>query len=106
MKIWHLFPLVLVLVGCSSPTKQRSPTLTAEQARIIARELANKKAHALYGSQPFLDGASARLVQGRWIWSDRRGFGAGDMEASVVLAGDGSAQSINVVFLDSRAVLY
>src|SRR3989442_4369796 len=104
MKIRHLIPLVLVLVGCSNLTKQRSATLTAEQARIIARELANKKALALYGARPFSDGASARFVQGRWTWSDRRGFGAGDMEASVVLAVDGSAQSVNVVLLDSRGL--
>ena len=104
MKIRHLIPLVLVLVGCSNPTQQRSPTLTAEQARIIARKLANQKAHALYGAQPFSDGATARFVQGNWIWSDRRGFGAGDVEASVVLAVDGSAQSVSVVLLDSRGL--
>jgi hypothetical protein len=71
---------------------------------MIARELANNKAQALYGSRPFLDGTSARFVQGRWIWSDRRGFGVGDMEATVILATDGSAQSVEVMLLDSRGL--
>ena len=104
MKIRHLIPLVLVLVGCSNPTAQRLTSLTPEQARVIARELANKKAHALYGSQPFSDGASARIIQGGWIWNDKKGCGLGDMEATVILTLDGSAQSVNVMLLDSRGL--
>ena len=104
MKIRHLIPLVLVLVGCSNATVQHPASLTAEQARVIARDLANEKANALYGTRPFWDGASSRFVEGRWHWNDRRGCGGGDMEATVILAVDGSAQSVNVMLLDSRAL--
>jgi len=71
---------------------------------MIARELANKKAHAAYGSRPFSDGAPARFVQDRWIWRDRQGCGLGDMEATVILTGDGSAQSVDVILLVNAAL--
>ncbi len=102
MKARHFLLLVLVLVGCSSTGTYRPTTLNADQARTRARQLANEQAQALYGSQPFWDGAPARLVHGRWVWSDRRGCGSGDMEATVTLAVDGSPRSVDVIFLDSQ----
>ena len=84
--------------------KKTIPALTAEDARMVARELANKKASELYGSRPFWGGASARFVQGRWIWGDRKGSGHGDIEATVILAADGSPQSVNVVLLVSEGL--
>jgi len=102
MKTHHLITLVLLLAGCSSTGTHRASSLTADQARTLARQLANDQARALYGSQPFLNGAPARFVQGRWIWSDRRGFGLGDMQATVTLAADGSPHSVDVMLFDSR----
>jgi hypothetical protein len=104
MKMRHFVLLLLVLVGCSKTIIKRPASLTAEQARMIARNLANEKAQALYGRQPFGDDAPARLVQGQWRWSGRGGYGAGDMEATVILTADGSVQSVNVMLLDSRAL--
>ena len=90
--------LSLLLVGCKT-SAPHTAMLTADQARLVARQLANENARALYGCQPFSNGAPARFDQGRWIWSDRRACGAGDMEAAVILADDGSARSVDVTLL-------
>ena len=102
MKAQHLISLALLMVGCSI-TKTSRTTLTADQARIIARQSANQEARELYGFQPFWNGAPASFVQGRWVWRDRRACAFGDMEATVSLAPDGSPRSVNVIFLDSRS---
>jgi hypothetical protein len=98
MKAHHLVPLALVLVGCST----RTHSLNADQARARARQVANEQARKLFGAQPFWNGAPARFVQGRWIWSDRRGCGLGDMEATVTLAADGSPRSVDFILLNSQ----
>jgi hypothetical protein len=95
----HLFvPLALVLVGCST----RTNSLNADQAKTRARGVANEQACKLYGAQPFWNGAPARFVQGQWVWSDRRGCGSGDLEATVTLAADGSPRSVDVILLNSQ----
>ncbi len=103
MKPSHFLPLALVLVGCSS-TGPHLTALTADQARTLARQLANEQARALYGAQPFWDGGPARLVQGRWVWSDRRGSGLGDLQATVSLTADGAPHAVEVMLLDSRII--
>jgi len=102
MKARHFLPLALVLAGCSSTGTHRAPTLTADQARTLARQLANEQARSLYGSEPFWNGAPARFVQGRWVWNDRRAYGLCDIQATVSLAVDGSSRSVDVMLLDNR----
>ena len=98
MKAYHFVLLALVLVGCST----RTHSLNADQARTRARGVANEQARKLYGAQPFWNGAPARFVQGQWVWSDRRGCGVGDLEATVTLAADGSPRSVDVILLNSQ----
>jgi len=93
----------LSLAGCSTPRQPSPVIITAERATTVARQFANEKAATLYGTQPFQDGAAARLVEGQWVWSDSRPCGKGDMEAKVILAADGSPQSVDVVLLIGSA---
>jgi hypothetical protein len=79
-----------------------SSTLTAAQALALAEQLANEKAQTLYNCQPFRNGPPAKLVQGYWVWHDQRGQGAGDVEATVKFAADGTNPDVNVILLDSR----
>jgi hypothetical protein len=98
----------ILLAGCSTSTP-RTPSLTADRASLVAQRLANEKAQSLYQCQPFADGSPARFVGGRWVWHDRRAYGLYDLEATVELAADGSARSVDVILLDagvSRPQLY
>ena len=103
MKIASVITLVFLLAGCAS--SPQSASLSAEQAATQALRLANNKAFTLYHSRPFQLGQPAQFVAGHWIWSDRRGFGHGDIQASVELAVDGRPQKVGVIFLDSRPIL-
>jgi hypothetical protein len=85
-----------------APTAEKSASLTAEQAKTLAIRLANDKALTLYNRQPFRDGQPARFVAGQWVWDDLRGFGHGDIQATVKLAADGSTISVDLKLLDSR----
>jgi len=102
MRAPHFILLALVLTGCSSAGTHRASTLTADQAKALARQLANERAGSIYGSQPFWNGAPARFVQGRWVWNDRRGYGHCDIQATVSLAVGGSSRSVDVMILDTR----
>lgn len=102
MKTLHLITLLLLMAGCTAPPA----TLTSEQARTLARELANEKAKALYACEPFRNGPAPRFAQGRWVWRDRRGHGPVDIEATVEFGADGSNRSVEVLLLDSRARLF
>jgi len=85
--------------------KEQSPAaLTAEEAKSRARSVANQKAEELYGCKPFGNGPPARFVEGRWIWSDRRGQGSADIEARVAFDVDGTIHSVDVILLDNRAL--
>jgi hypothetical protein len=100
MKISFIVTLSLVLIGCES--SRQSARLTAEQAKTLAMQLANEKTDALYHQQPFQDSQSARFEEGHWIWSESRGFGAGDIQARVDLAADGSTNSVDIKLLDNK----
>ena len=92
--------LALVLAGCRSAGPHRASTLTADEARALARQLANEQARSAYGWQPFWNGAPAQFVHGRWVWNDRRAYGIGDVEATVSFAADGTSRSVDVLLLD------
>ena len=85
-----------------TPKAEESASLTAEQAKTVAMRLANDKASTLYHCQPFRDGQPARFVTGQWFWVDLRGFGHGDIQATVQLAADGSTNSVDLRLLDSQ----
>ena len=75
-------------------------TLSAEEARSLARRIANEKAKELYGCEPFTDWALASLDETGWFWSSRRARGHGDLEATVHFSADGSKESVDVFLLD------
>jgi beta-lactamase regulating signal transducer with metallopeptidase domain/biopolymer transport protein ExbD len=85
-------------------TEKLVPTsaLTGAQAEAKAVELANEKAQALYNCQPFQKGRPAELVDGYWVWTDGRPYGAADLEATVKFAADGANPEVTVNLLDSR----
>ena len=85
--------LIFLLVGCAG--RHQNPTLTAEQAKAIAMQLANDKTFLLYQCRPFQDGQPARFVSGHWIWVGQHGFGQNDIEATVELAANGSTNDLN-----------
>ena len=101
MRVASLIAVTVLLGGCA---RRDSAPLTAEQAQSIAVQLANSKASTLYRCQPFSRSQAARFTQGRWVWSDRQGYGAGDIEATVELAADGSTNSVDLKVLDNRAI--
>ena len=72
-----------------------------EEATRLACDAANQKARELYDCEPFGHERAAVVVDGRWIWSDFRGRGRGDLEATVEFAADGSLQKVDVLWLDS-----
>jgi hypothetical protein len=94
-----IFALLLLLAGCES--SQRNVPLTAEQAKILAMRLANDKADMLFHHRPFQGGQSAHFAAGHWIWTDSRGVGILDYQATVDLAADGSTNNVAVQVLDS-----
>jgi hypothetical protein len=100
MKTSRLILFALLLAGCTS-TRQTA-SLTADQAKAVALQLANDKASSIYHCQPFRDGQPARVVAGHWVWTEQRGYGQGDIQAIVELAMDGSTHSVDVQLLDNR----
>lgn len=87
-----VFALTL-FIGCAT---QHRTTLTAVQAKTLAQQLANDEAFARYACKPFHDGQAARFEQGHWVWSDRHGYGTGDLEALVIIAADGSTHEVKL----------
>jgi hypothetical protein len=79
---------------------------SAEDAATLACSLANQSAKELYDCEPFGQGPPARLVDGCWVWSDSRGRGRADVEATVHFALDGSVQNVDVLLLDSTQELW
>jgi hypothetical protein len=93
----------MLLAGCGS---RHSTRLAVEQAQSVEVHLANSKASRLYHRELFSSSSQApRFAQGRWVWSDRQAYGAGDIEATVELAADGSTNSVDLKVLDNRAIL-
>lgn len=80
----------------------RARVKTAEQAATQAMRLANDEAFTLYHSRPFQAGQAAQFVGGHWIWSDRRGFGHGDIQAAVELAADCSTNHVDLQLLNDQ----
>ncbi len=83
----------LFLIGCA--TSQQSASLNPEQAKTIALRLANDKAFTLYHCQPFHDGEHVCFIKDRWEWSGQVPMGCADLEATVVLAEDGSTNQVS-----------
>ena len=92
--------LLFGLISCGACS--HTEALTSAKAGIMARELANRRASALYGAQPFAARSPARWVNGSWLWEDRQACGRGDMEAAIVLGPDGKEKSVRILLLDSR----
>src|SRR4051812_42376036 len=103
MKLLPVIAFGSLLIGCSTTTPRTVP-VTAERAAVIARQLANEKAHTLYDCRPFEDDEPARFIDGHWLWRQRQARGVGDLESSVELAADGSPRRVDVILLDSRAI--
>lgn len=97
----HLQESMLAWRRLNRPASAR--TLSADEATALARRLANEKAQALYGSQPFQAAQPAQLFQGIWLWRDRQGKGRVDLEATVKFARDGAEPTATVLMLDNRA---
>jgi|ERR1017187_6916006 hypothetical protein len=97
MKIASFIFGALLVAGCTST--QPSTSLTAEQAMLVAVQLANEKAAAIYHRRPFHDGQLPNFVAGHWIW---RQLSTGDIEATVGLASDGSTNSVVLNLLTEK----
>ncbi len=100
MKTRWVILFALLAAGCEA--RQEKAALNADQARIMAVQLANDKAADLYGCQPFHDSPSARFEAGRWVWTARQGAGTCDFQATVELAANGSTNEVDVQLLDSQ----
>ncbi len=79
------------------------PPLTKDQATILARDLANKKAKELFQAEPFSNKSPARLIDGQWQWRERVGHGPADLEATVQFLPDGAEPKVQVLLLHSGA---
>ena len=104
MRIRRLLPLLVLLAGCSS-TATHPRTLTADEAGLLAQQLANEQAQRIYNCQPFHNGPLAQFVQGHWTWYDLKAQGPGDAEATVEFQADGTKPKVRVIWLDSRPIL-
>jgi hypothetical protein len=102
MKTSVIATFVFLLVGCAG--LRQGTSLTPAQATAQAVRLANQKADTLYHCQPFQDGQPVTFTQGRWIWSETRGCGRGDIEAIVELAANGSTNNVDVQYFDNQAL--
>ncbi len=101
MRLCFFIALAVALIGCSGG-KPRGTALNAQQANSLALRLANEKAQAVLNIEPFRPDPSAQVLQGRWVWNERRGLGFTDVEAIVSFAPDGSDPIVSVVLLDTR----
>ena len=99
MRMSAIIIFALLLMGCKTP--QPNSFLSSDQATALAIRLANDKADALYHHRPFQDGRPAQFVTGKWVWTDGCGVALLDYHASVILAADGSTNSVNVQLLDN-----
>jgi hypothetical protein len=58
MKTFVFLPLLMLIAGCAATGPHKAAGLSPERARLLALQLANDKAHALYECQPFQDGST------------------------------------------------
>jgi hypothetical protein len=89
---------LVLLAGCQSSLTNRP--ITAGDAQSTCVQLANEKADSMYHRRPFQSRRPARFEQGRWIWTDTQGAGSLDFAATVLLAANGSTNSVDVKMLD------
>lgn len=61
----------------------------------MALKLANANALTVYHCQPFHDGEHVCFIRDRWEWSGQVAMGQGDLEATVLLAEDGSTNQVS-----------
>ena len=97
--------LLAAIIGFAQPTNRNSANggaaeLTSAQATSVALRLANEKANALFHHRPFKDGQPARLLAGKWVWTDGCGVALLDYHASVTLAADGSTNRVDIQVWD------
>jgi len=103
MKTICLLFFGFLLAGCAG--SRPGAALTAEQATVHARQLANEKARGMYHCQPFRGNQPAQLVSGHWHWKERGTAGHIDIEAQVEMAADGSAPSVDLKVWDNQMPL-
>ena len=100
MKLAFVVVLVFILVGCKS--SQQSAPLTSEQATTYAVRLANDKAYTLFQYRPFVASQPAQLLAGHWLWIARQGSERGDIDVTVMIAADGSTNSVDLQYLNNH----
>ncbi|HTR43997.1 MAG TPA: hypothetical protein VMH87_20480 [Pseudomonadales bacterium] len=103
MKAMYIAAVVMLLAGCASP--RQTTSLTADQAKTLALQLSNDKAFTVYGCRPFHDGEPVCFINGRWVWRDLGGVASYDVEATVVLAADGSINRVDLKALYNKGDL-
>ena len=89
----------MICAGCVTSHPQ---ALMSQQATSLALQLANEKAFDVYQCQPFQDGQPAHWSDGHWIWSGQSGYGKADLEATVLLAANGTMPNVKLQLLDNR----
>jgi hypothetical protein len=104
MKTRWLVAFALLAAGCSA--RHEKAALNADQARIMAVQLANDKAAELYRCRPFQDTATVRFDAGHWVWTERRAAGHSDFQATVELAANGSTNRVDIQLLDSQTLAH
>ena len=96
--------LTVCLLGCRPTPSQSVAALDSKRASVLARQLANQKAQAVYQVQPFTSSQPAQLVGDLWHWREMRAYGHADLEANVSFALDGSSPSVQVFLLNTQTI--
>ncbi len=79
-------------------------TLGPEEAEVLALQLANAKAQAIYGVEPFRSGTNPTLTWvGRWVWQNSQSISDGEIEALVSFGANGSNRVVTVSSPKNRA---
>jgi hypothetical protein len=92
--------LLIGVCGCSSLKKRH--ILDASEVAELAAKLANKEALQFYKVEPFLaSDAKPVFFDGVWSWSAFKGFGRGDILASVSFKKDASEPEVSLRLLNS-----
>jgi hypothetical protein len=79
-------------------------TLGPDEAGVLALRLANAKAQAIYGVEPFRSGPSPTLTRaGRWVWQDSQIITEGEVQAFVSFGANGSNRVVTVTSPNNKA---
>jgi hypothetical protein len=76
-------------------------TLGPDEAKALAHQLANAKARAIYGVEPFRGGPTPTWV-GRWVWGNAQFITEGEIQAMVSFEANGSNQVVTVTLPKNR----